>query len=208
MELALWLLPAVGALIGWLTNEIAVRMLFRPKQPVKILFTKLVFQGVLPRRHADLAESIGRTVADDLLPTTELLDHLDVRSFRTDLVRAVADHVDERLQGGVGRLLPTNVRGLLGTYVRDVVEREADVLIEQLLDHVGDKVVSRIDVQQIVEEKMLQLNLDELEVLARRIAGKELHAIVVFGAVLGFLIGLLQMVVVAWLLPTRVAMGG
>lgn len=201
MDRALWLLPIVGALIGWLTNEVAVRMLFRPKNPVPIPLSGLTLQGVLPRRHADLAESIGKTVADDLLPATELIDRLDVGALRTDLVTAVADHVDNRLQG-VARLLPGNLRTRLSGYLREVVEREADTFMEAVLVEVRERVASHIDVQEIVTEKMLQLNLDELEVLARRIAGKELQAIVIFGAVLGFLIGLLQMVVVAWLLPT------
>lgn len=207
MDAALWLLPAVGALIGWLTNEIAVRMLFRPKHPLKIPFTGLVFQGVLPKRHADLAASIGRTVADDLLPTAELLSHLDVQGFKSDLVRAVGDHVDDRIRGSVTRLLPTNVQTAISTYVREVVEREAETVMEDLLDHIGDEVVERIDVRSIVEQKMLELNLDELEQMARRIAGKELHAIVVFGAVLGFFIGLLQMLIVSLLLPTASAIG-
>lgn len=203
MDAALWLLPVVGALIGWLTNEVAVRMLFRPKYPLRIPLTRLTLQGVLPRRHADLADSIGRTVADDLLPAEELVDRLDVQALKEELVAAVADHVENRLHGGFSRLLPGNLRVLLATYVRDVVEREADVFMEGLLDQVRERVASHIDVQAIVTEKMLELNLDELEVLARRIAGKELRAIVILGAVLGFLIGLLQMVVVAWLLPAR-----
>lgn len=207
MDITLWLLPVVGAIIGWLTNEVAVRMLFHPKQPLRVPGTSITFQGVLPRRHGDLAASIGQTVADDLLPKAELLAHLDVDSFQTDLVRAVGDHVAERLHGRRLRLLPDNVAHMLVTYVREIVEREAGILIKNLLQQLGGKVVSRIDVQAIVEQKMLQLDLDELERMARRIAGKELQAIVIFGAVLGFLIGLLQMVLVAGLLRLKGAGG-
>lgn len=203
MDAALWLLPIVGALIGWLTNEVAVRMLFRPKHPVRVPFTGFTLQGVLPRRHADLADSIGRTVADDLLPATELIDRLDVESLKDELIVAVVEHVDQRLQSGFSRLLPSHLRTLLSNYLREVVEREAETFMASLLQQVRSRVASHIDVQAMVTEKMLQLNLDELEVLARRIAGKELQAIVIFGAVLGFLIGLLQMVVVAWLLPAH-----
>lgn len=208
MDIALWLLPVVGALIGWLTNEVAVRMLFHPKRPLKIPFTTVAFQGVLPRRHADLASSIGRTVADDLLPSGELLRRLDLQAYKDDLVGAITNHVARRFEQSPARILPGHVRMVLASYVRDVVEREASLLLEQLLEQVGEDVVRRIDVREMVEQKMMQFDLDELERLARRIAGKELQAIVVFGAVLGLLIGLMQMAVVAWLLPAGGGAGG
>ncbi len=55
MDPALWLLPFIGAFIGWATNVIAIRMLFRPHRPVRVPMTPLILQGVLPRRHADLS---------------------------------------------------------------------------------------------------------------------------------------------------------
>ncbi len=66
---SLWLLPLVGAFIGWVTNIIAIRMLFYPKHPVRIPFTSLTLQGVLPSRHADLAASVGRAVSEELCPS-------------------------------------------------------------------------------------------------------------------------------------------
>ena len=48
-----WLTPFVGAFIGWLTNYVAIKMLFRPREPWYILGFPM--QGVMPRRQRDLA---------------------------------------------------------------------------------------------------------------------------------------------------------
>lgn len=64
----LYSLPFVAALIGWFTNFVAVKMLFRPRKAVRILGIR--FQGLVPRRQKELAEKIAETVEKkiDLAP--------------------------------------------------------------------------------------------------------------------------------------------
>ena len=62
--------PVVGALVGWFTNWLAIRMLFRPRQPAR--FLGWTFQGVIPRRHAQLADRIAETVENSLLTPEDL----------------------------------------------------------------------------------------------------------------------------------------
>lgn len=200
MDPALWLLPVVGAFIGWVTNVIAVRMLFRPKRPVRVPLTSLTLQGVLPRRHADLAASIGRTVSEELLPVAELVKRLDVAAIKEEMVAAVSEHVDRRLDTRVPKWLPSGVRTSLSSYLRGVVAKEADDLLNTLMADFEGRISGKIDVEALVTEKLLQLNLDQLESLAVRIAGRELHAVILLGGVLGFFIGLLQMLFVGVLL--------
>lgn len=200
MDPALWLLPVVGAFIGWVTNVIAVRMLFRPKRPVRVPLTSLTLQGVLPRRHADLAASIGRTVSEELLPVAELVKRLDVAAIKEEMVAAVSEHVDRRLDTRVPKWLPSGVRTSLSSYLRGVVAKEADDLLNTLMADFERRISGKIDVEALVTEKLLQLNLDQLESLAVRIAGRELHAVILLGGVLGFFIGLLQMLFVGVLL--------
>lgn len=201
MESALWLLPIVGGFIGWVTNVIAIHMLFRPRQPVRVPFTSLTLQGVLPRRHAELADSIGRTVSEELLPMSELMERLDVAGMKAQVVAAVAQHVERKLDSGVSRLLPPNLRAMLASYLRDVVAREAEEVMDGLMAEFSRRAGEQINVEQLVSEKVRQLDLVELESLAHRLAGRELRAVVVLGGVFGFVIGLLQMLVIGVLLP-------
>ncbi|NLP43324.1 MAG: DUF445 family protein [Peptococcaceae bacterium] len=65
--------PLIGSLIGYVTNYIAVKMLFRPRQPVKIgNFTLPFTPGIIPRRKAELARALGKTVGNNLITGSDL----------------------------------------------------------------------------------------------------------------------------------------
>ena len=55
----------IGGFIGWITNKVAIKLLFRPVNPVKILFFK--FQGVFPKRKDEMAISLADTIETELL---------------------------------------------------------------------------------------------------------------------------------------------
>ena len=60
-----------GAGIGYATNWLAIKMLFHPRKP------RFGLQGLLPRRQGEIADSVGRIVATELLSVDSLLDKLD-----------------------------------------------------------------------------------------------------------------------------------
>ena len=66
----LFLLPIIAATIGWFTNFIAVKMLFHPRKPLKIGF--ITMHGIFPKRQLEIANSVGRMVANDLLSSKDI----------------------------------------------------------------------------------------------------------------------------------------
>ncbi len=65
--------PLVGAVIGYFTNYIAVKMLFRPLHPVNIGSWTLPFTpGIIPRRKPQLAKAVGKAVGENLLTQKDL----------------------------------------------------------------------------------------------------------------------------------------
>jgi len=66
----LYLLPIVAALIGWITNFLAVKMLFHPREARKILF--FTFHGVFPKRQKALADKLGDIVSAELISITDI----------------------------------------------------------------------------------------------------------------------------------------
>ena len=91
MDIALavlpWLLPPLlGAIIGYVTNRIAIKMLFRPLTPKRILGVRVpLTPGVIPRNRFDLARTIARMVSEQLLSPTALKEQLDSPEFRESL---------------------------------------------------------------------------------------------------------------------------
>lgn len=82
--------PLVGAFIGYVTNYIAVKMLFRPLNPVKIGKRTLPFTpGIIPRRKPALAKALGKAVGTTLLTKEDLKAILlceEVKERITELV--------------------------------------------------------------------------------------------------------------------------
>lgn len=89
MSLLPWVLPPLlGAVIGYVTNSLAIRMLFRPLREWRIFGLRVPFTpGIIPRRRHELAESIGRMVSTQLLTAEVLRRRVENESFLVALKR-------------------------------------------------------------------------------------------------------------------------
>ena len=73
MDYSIIIRPLIGAGIGYITNWIAVKMMFRPLKPIKIgNFTLPFTPGIIPKNQGKLAESIGNTISNSLLTEDDL----------------------------------------------------------------------------------------------------------------------------------------
>lgn len=94
--------PAVGAVIGYFTNYIAVKMLFRPYKPVKIGNWTLPFTpGVIPRRKGDLARAIGSAIENNLLGGSDIRDMLAGPETCSAVANAVWSEIEKLLASGM-----------------------------------------------------------------------------------------------------------
>jgi uncharacterized membrane protein YheB (UPF0754 family) len=195
-----WLTPFVGAFIGWLTNYVAIKMLFRPREPRYIL--GLPLQGVMPRRQRDLALKIGEVVEEELLKSEDLLDAINTEELRAHLTEVVEARVDrflrERLFRGeflyervLSREAVQRVKRMLITELVNLFPLEVEAAISQL--------VEKVNIRKIVADRVAQFDFDRLENLVYRVARTELLWVEYLGGVLGFLIGLLQVLFI-WLM--------
>lgn len=184
-------LPAAGSLIGWVTNHLAIRMLFRPKAPVT-LFRRFRLQGVLPRRQAEFARAVAETVERELLPVHEVFERIDLAKYQGEAVDAVLRVVDRRLEESLPELIPFRLRRLVADYIRSIVSKEAALVVAELSDRVKERLAEDVRFGELVHEKVSRLDTDQLEGIVVRVAGAELRAIEVLGAVLGLFIGVIQ----------------
>jgi uncharacterized membrane protein YheB (UPF0754 family) len=96
--MSIWLLsiPFISAFIGWFTNWIAIKMLFHPKEPKKILF--LTFHGVFPKRQRQFAEKLGKLVSTELLSFKEIEEKIVNPENLKKLMPFVEGKVDDFLR--------------------------------------------------------------------------------------------------------------
>ena len=186
--------PLIGAGIGWLTNRLAIQMLFRPRQPVRFLWWR--FQGLIPRRQEELATRVAEIVETELFNQHLIRNEISKMDLNPHLQQLATNIVWDRL-GPKLRAIP-----LLGNLVNDkllynINKMALESLVgetENLLKKVSSEVEKHIAVKKIVEEKIHAFDLDQLEDIVRKLAHKEFRSIEILGAVIGFVVGLIQSV--------------
>ena len=84
--------PAVGAVIGYITNDIAIRMLFRPHQAKYIMGIHVPFTpGIIPKEKARIAGAIGKAVSENLMNREVLEKSL----LSDDMLMKISNAIDE-----------------------------------------------------------------------------------------------------------------
>lgn len=102
-----WLIPpVVGAVIGYVTNDIAIKMLFRPLAEKRLFGLRIPFTpGILPRQRKKLAANIGRMVSRELLTEAIVKDRLRSDDFRTLVRTSISGYTERLLEEPVSRIV-------------------------------------------------------------------------------------------------------
>lgn len=129
--------PVLGAFIGYLTNKVAIKMLFRP------LTAKYVFglrvpmtPGVIPSKRADLAINIGEMVGTHLLTSEEISKALEKESFQKTLYELIENRGEKFLGkdlGPVAEIVPAKYKSYYSVAEQAIVD-QAQKTIHSFID--------------------------------------------------------------------------
>lgn len=186
------IMSLVGATIGWFTNYLAIKLIFRPLNPIRIPIIGLEFQGLVPKRRKEIAASIGNTVEQELLSLDEILGHLNTRKNHSFIIKNIRTGILRVINDKLPSIIPQGIRNNILNYVGDIIEKESSSFIAQNMDRFVKELVETVDISKLVEEKINDFDLVELETIILSLSGKELKYIEILGGLLGFIIGLFQ----------------
>ncbi len=192
----LFLLPLIAALIGWMTNYIAVKMLFHPKEPKKIV--GITFHGVFPKRQNVLAEKLGQLVADELFSVSDVSAKIKEFATSDEAMNEVGKRIEMTIRNKLVQAFP-----MLAMFLTDeMVEKVTGLFKNELKDFLsatsqgmGEKLEENLNVEAMVKERVNAFSSEKLEKLLNQLMKKEFKFIELVGAILGFLIGCLQLVI-------------
>src|SRR5690606_18495649 len=92
-----WTMPIVGALVGLGTNWLAIQMIFRPLEPRRYLGL-VTYQGMFPKRQAEIAHDYGRIAAGEVLTPAHLIDHIAANPAAGELAGELVDQARAQLE--------------------------------------------------------------------------------------------------------------
>ncbi len=187
------LIPVISAFIGWFTNWIAIKMLFHPRTPKKIL--GLTFQGIFPKRQRQFAEKLGKLVSEELLSFQDIEQKISNPENISKLMPFVEEHIEHFLRVKLAEQLPM-ISMFIGEKtiadLKKVFVNELTVIFPEIMKNYMSNLKSDLDLEKIVTEKVSGFSSDKLEEILNAIMSKEFRFVEIIGGVLGFIIGLLQ----------------
>ena len=193
MLLKLCLSTVICAFIGWITNFIAIKMLFHPRRPVQI--GSLTVQGIFPKRQKALAMNLAAVIEGELLSHDDIRQAMQRPEFSARLKDRILDGFSEFLStrlGGLNPMIAMFLDGPMMEKIKGLLDKELDRIVPGLLETATGELENSLDFRRIIQDKIENLSMERLEILLMSIMAKEFRFIEVVGAVLGAFIGLIQ----------------
>jgi len=194
------LIPVISAFIGWFTNWIAIKMLFHPKEPKRIL--GITFHGIFPKRQKIFAEKLGKMISAEFLSFEDIEQKIADPQNLQKLMPMIEGHVDNFLRNKLSDEMP-----FLSLFIGDktikslkkVFMQELETLFPILMKSYASQLQAELDLEKIVTEKVSAFSSDKLEDILYQIMSKEFRFVEILGGVIGFIIGILQVLLTYFL---------
>jgi len=171
-------IPLISAFLGWVTNLIAIKMLFRPRKKV------LCFHGLIPKRKNDIAKKISVTIEEKLLSSKDLLTKINKEKVYEIISESIDEIINENLSF-IASLVPDEII----SDFKNVIIKKVFNLLNTMNEEEFRKAIS---ISDLIESKIINMDMTEIENMVLTVAKKELKSIEVMGAIIGFIVGLFQ----------------
>lgn len=181
---------------GWVTTWIAVKMLFHPRKPVKLMgFT---IQGIFPKNQRLIAEKLGQVVGKELLSFSEIEQKVTSPENLEKLKPEIEAHIDNFLNHKIKEVFPM-LSMFIGektiNQLKDAFLLELQTLFPVLMKGYMAKLQNDLDLEKIVTDKVAGFSSEKLEHILNQITKKEFQFLEVVGGFFGLLIGVVQVLV-------------
>lgn len=144
--------PIIGAVIGYCTNYIAVKMLFYPRNEVKVWGHKVPFTpGAIPKGKPRLAKSVGNIVANTLLTEEDIKQKILSPETEEAVVDKIMDELSKKIYVGMGRICSNYEE------YGDLKANLSDAFTDQIMESIGKidfKNTIATEAGRIIKEKV------------------------------------------------------
>lgn len=183
----------ISAAIGWITNWVAIKMLFRPHNEINLGLFKI--QGLIPKRRAEIGIGIADVIQNELISIKDVIANIDREEFSKRLNDLIDDVLEKNLKTKVKEKFPVMQMFFSDKMAKDVSNTIKGIVMEnqeKIFEIFSNYAEENIDFSTIIKDKISNFSLDKLEEIINDLAKKELKHIEVIGAILGAFIGLVQ----------------
>jgi uncharacterized membrane protein YheB (UPF0754 family) len=189
-----WVLPVAGTVVGYVTNWLAIWMIFEPVEPRRI--GRWTLHGLFLKRQQQVADVYAAVIADDIVTVRNIGEEL-LHGPRADRTRAMIEGslrpAVDRATGGVRPLVRLAVGPAEYDAIRESIATEGvDYTITPLTDPAFNREQSTA-VRGLIAERIREMDSPDFAELLRTAMREDEWLLVLHGAVLGFGAGLVHL---------------
>jgi uncharacterized membrane protein YheB (UPF0754 family) len=190
---AWWILPLFGILVGYFTNYLALKLIFRPLNPIKI--GKLHIQGMFMKRQVEVSTEYSKIVSSKILTIEDIFEYIIRGPSSEKLEKIVKRQIEFTINETAGilrSLVEISTGSKLFLHIRNIASFRFMQELPMNIRHVFGYAENALDLEHILREKMISLPPKEFESFLRPVFKEDETTLIIIGAVLGGLAGLLQ----------------
>lgn len=185
-----WTLPLQGLLVGYITNYLALTMIFRPLHPRRIL--GVTYQGLFLKRQHDVAGKYAALFAGNVLTPKNVMEEILYRRTARTVLETVetelADAVIDSVKQADEEKLRSEILQQTGTAMREA-QTELIGLLSEASGRI-EKVMQRgMNVEKNIKSRMQKLPPEEFEPILRTAFQQDEYILILLGSVLGAAVG-------------------
>lgn len=188
-----WTLPLFGVLVGYFTNYLALKLIFRPLNPIKI--GKLIIQGMFIRRQNEVSVEYSKIVASKIITIENIFEYI-IRGPGSEklelIVQKQIEYTIDETAGLLKSLVEISTGSQLFTHIRNIACFRFMQELPMNIRHVFGYAENALDLEHILRDKMQGLSPLEFESFLRPVFKEDETTLIIIGAVLGGLAGLAQ----------------
>ena len=187
-------LPLFGLLIGWFTDWLALKMIFLPREPRRF-FGVYTWQGVFQKRRDQVAADYGDMIAREIITIPNLLEAV-LRGPKSDRLFAMISREVQKTIDAQASVVKPFVAIAVGTRkfqeLKQTAAAKAAERVPETIRYAENYAINALDVRNTIVDRMKKLSALEFEQLLRPAFRQDEWKLIAVGAVIGGLVGELQ----------------
>ena len=191
---AWWTLPVGGLVVGYVTNWLAIKMIFEPQQPKRI--GPFTWQGLFLRRQQEVSAVYAKLVTKKILTAEKIADTI-LRGPASDrLFKIIERHINRSIDASAGIAKPYILLGIGTQEYIDLKHQVFDSVRERAPQTLHDTYAyadEALDIENTLSRNMQALSPAEFEGVLRPAYQQDEWKLILVGGVLGMIAGFLQL---------------
>jgi uncharacterized membrane protein YheB (UPF0754 family) len=188
-----WILPVFGLLVGYFTNFLAIKLIFRPLRAIKI--GHLTIQGLFIKRQIEVSTEYSRMVSSKIINIENIFEYIIRGPGREKLTKIVQNQIEKTIEetAGIAKPIIEIMKGSdVFEYIRNIASFKFMQELPMNIRNIFGYAENALDLEKVLRTKMISLSPEEFESFLRPVFKEDETTLIIIGAVLGGIAGILQ----------------